>query len=49
VVRHAMIGLGLGGVLSAKRPTLKLCQILGLTQSRVPVDPGAIRVIMLKS
>jgi len=67
VVRHDMIGLGLGivlmrrtidyarnrgiteifgDVLSANQPMLKLCKILGFTQSRVPDDPGVVRVTL---
>jgi acetyltransferase len=67
VVRHDMIGLGLGivlmrrtidharnrgikemfgDVLSANRPMLKLCKILGFTQSRVPDDPGVVWVTL---
>jgi acetyltransferase len=67
VVRHDMVGLGLGivlmrriidyarnrgikemfgDVLSANRPMLKLCKILGFTQSRVPDDPGVVRVTL---
>jgi len=35
-----------GDVLSANRPMLKLCKILGFTQSRVPDEPGVVRVTL---
>ena len=65
VVRHDMVGLGLGivlmrriidyatsrgigeifgDVLRENAPMLKLCDILGFSQSRVVDDPGVIRV-----
>ena len=34
----------LGDVLEENRPMLKLCKILGFSQSRVPDDPGVTRV-----
>ena len=64
VVRHDMVGLGLGivlmrriidyarnrgikemfgDVLQENRPMLKLCKVLGFSQSRVPDDPGVTR------
>jgi acetyltransferase len=67
VVRHDMVGLGLGivlmrriidyarsrgigeifgDVLHENRPMLKLCRILGFTESRVPDDPGITRVTL---
>ncbi len=67
VVRHDMVGLGLGivlmrriidyarnrgideifgDVLRENRPMLKLCKILGFSQSSVPDDPGVIRVTL---
>ena len=67
VVRHDMVGLGLGivlmrriidyarsrgikeifgDVLRENRPMLKLCKILGFSQSRFPDDPGVTRVTL---
>lgn len=67
VVRHDMVGLGLGivlmrriidyardrgigemfgDVLRENRPMLKLCKILGFSESRVPDDPGVTRVTL---
>ena len=65
VVRHDMVGLGLGiilmkriieyarsrglrelfgDVLRENRSMLKLCEILGFRESRMPEDPGVVRV-----
>jgi acetyltransferase len=67
VVRHDMVGLGLGivlmrriidyarqrgirrifgDVLHENRPMLKLCKVLGFSESRVPDDPGIVRVTL---